>query len=288
MNRIIPFKGKIFLFFDRFRYSFRFQKSGRFFNIIILEKYKSYIKNIKFIITLVGLFSAYIVFNSVHIAFIFGLILFLIGWFFERFIFLYSTLYLHPHPSFRLYPNKWIGCLFGCIVPAGNKDIELPLVGATYNDIEYAKNIHSLILSWTHGEYDDNKKNVLLSVIIDKDKYYFFIYPNYENEYAQKKLKKFKKRIKKMDINGVAEFQYLTFILGRRFDISDKSYLPVFRKKYRNGNTPFIYKFYYAQDVSKQEMINDLRDFIFYNLKIKERKNLTHKDLEYSLLKILG
>ena len=101
-------------------------------------------------------------------------------------------------------------------------------------------------------------------------------------------MKKFKKRIKKIDNNGIAEFQYLAFILGRRFDISDKSYLPIFRKKYQNENIPFIYKFYYAQDVSKQEMINDLRDFVFYNLKIKERKNLTHKDLEYSILKILG
>ena len=167
-----------------------------------------------------------------------------------------------------------------------DKLVEIPLVGAVYNDIKYAKKNHSLLLKWSTGEYNDSKKNVLLSVIPDGDCYHFFIYPNYENEFAQKELSYYKDYIKRIDKNGIAEFQYLTFILGCRFDITNKSYFPVFQKKYQEG-IPFVYMFYYADEVNKPETIVELKHFTFYNLKIKERKELTQKDIEYSVLKIL-
>lgn len=267
------------------RYSFRIKRTLNSFNIIIPENFKVLFKSIKIIITFCGLFSAYMVFGSVHIAFIFGLILFVISWFIEKINYLYNVLYIHPQPNFQLYPEKWTGCVFGKI-EAQDKSFEIPLVGALYDDIKYAKKIHSLLLKWSNGEYNDSKKNVLLSVILDGDSYYFFIYPNYENEFAQKELSYFKAYIKKIDKNGIAEFQYLTFILGRRFDITNKSYFPVFREKYQEG-IPFIYMFYFAHEVDKPETIVELKEFKFYNLKIKERKELTQKDIEYSVLKLL-
>ena len=279
-------KGKFYLYYDKLRYSFRIQKENKSFNIIIPERYKKFIKSIKFILTVIGLLSAYLVFESVHIAFLFGLLLFIIGWFFERFVFLYVALYIHPQPNFKLYPEKWIGNAFGYMA-LQDRDTDIQLVGAIFNDVEYAKNIQALLLSWTNGVYVDKEKNVLLSVISDELNYYFFIYPSYEQSYSKKKLKEFKKEIHKIDKNGIAEFQYLTFILGRRFDITNKSYFPVFRKRYRD-DVPYVYRFYYGKDISNVEAIENFRDFHFFNLKIKERKNLTRRDLEYGVLKILG
>jgi len=282
----ISLKGKFYLYYDKLRYGCRIQKENKFYSIIIPEQYKKFIKTIKFILTVIGLLSAYLVFGSVHIAFLFGLLLFIVGWFFERFLFLYVALYIHPLPNFKLHPEKWIGNAFGYMA---HQDMgsDIPLVGAIFNDVEYAKNIQALLLSWTNGEYVDKEKNVLLSVISDKSNYYFFIYPSFRQSYSKKKLKEFKKEIRNIDKNGIAEFQYLTFILGRRFDITDKSYFPIFRKIYKN-DLPYVYRHYYGKDISNVDAIEGFRDFVFFNLKIKERKNLTRRDLECGVLKMLG
>ena len=266
---LIKIRIRLRLFFNRLRYDFRFRKKGRFFQIIVPERFKKYIKYIKYlkyIITILSLFSSFIVFNSVYISFLFGLILFAFGSLLEKFVFSYTVMYIPPLPTFQVQPDKWIGNAFG-IIRSLDRSIEIPTVGNIFSDIEYARKIHNLILSWSYGSYDDANNNVSLSAIVDNDSYRFFIYPSINRQTVQKFLSKFEEQIKKIDQNGQPNLLFTMQILTREFDITDHSYFPTFRERYRQG-IPYVFQFYYGNDIANHQKIEELKDFEFDFVKI--------------------
>ena len=277
---------KSYLFFNRLRHDFRFRIENHLIKIIIPERFKRYVKSIKFVITLVGLFSAFIAFSSVIISFLFGLLLFTFVWLLEKFIFTYTAIYLPPLPTFRIEPEKWIGNAFG-VMRTEDGSIEIPAIGLVFSDINYARKIHGLILAWSYNNFDDQDKNVTLSAIVENNDYHFFIYPSISRITINDFMSKFEERVKDLDPIGVPSFLFIFQVLRRHCDITNRSYFPTFRRRYQRG-IPYIFKIYYGEDISNPQDIDDLHHFRFYNLKIKDRSELSRQDLEYDLLRIFN
>jgi len=275
---------KTYLLLNRLKFDFRFKFENRRLKIIVPEKFKKYIKSLKYVLTLVGLFSAFILFTSVIIAFLFGLLLFALGWILEKFIFTYSAIYLPPFHSFEIEPEKWIGNAFG-VMRTDDGSIEIPTIGLVFSDIEYAKKIHNLIFAWSYEKFDDSENNVSLSAIVDNNSYHFFIYPSINRETAKEFMSKFEKKIKEDDPDGIPNFLFILQILRRHCDITNRSYFPVFRRRYQQG-IPYVFKIYYGEDISNPQEIDDLHHFRFYSLKIMNRNELSRQDLEYDLLRM--
>ena len=145
---ISEFRIKVYLFFNRLKYDFRFHTEKCRIKIIVPERFKKYVKLIKYLITTIGLFSTFIVFSSIIISFLFGLLLFAFGWILEKFVFTYSAIYLPPIPTFKIEPEKWIGNAFGVLI-SKDGNVEIPTIGLVFSDINYARKIHGLLLAWS-------------------------------------------------------------------------------------------------------------------------------------------
>ena len=73
-----------------------------------------------------------LVFQSVFVAFGFGLAMYLAVSVIERIIFTYSSLYMHPLPDFEIESEKWVGVFWGFAKePKG--EIEIPLLGMQFS-----------------------------------------------------------------------------------------------------------------------------------------------------------
>lgn len=280
-------KQKFILWTNRLRLDYMIKKKGRFIEIIVNERQKRNIKAFKIFFTFLGLISAFIIFQSLIISFVFGLIVYLITTLLDRILFSYSSAYIHPMPNFQLDPEKWLGVFFGYVVLKENHQ-EVPLVGLVLSDEKYARNIHSLLLSWSYGNLRDNDNNICTSVILDGvNEYVFYCYPNYERKTAKRFADEIEANMKALAPNDIHHKTAILQVLGRRCDITAKSYLPTFIDRYR-PKTPFIFQLALPNQNGDIHEIDDLDDFLFFNLKIIQKKDLTRKDLEYDLMRVLS
>lgn len=281
-------KRKLYLKIINIRLNFPIKKTDGKIKIVVSAKYKSIIKFIKYILAILGLSAAFFTFQSVFFAFLFSLVLFFVGLLLEKSLFSHYSMYITPLPNFEIEAEKWIGTSFGYAITE-NMD-KIPLVEWVFSDEEYARRMHSLILAWACGEYRDKEKNVCLSVIINEDSdYTFYCYPNPDRKYAKHFRSEVESEIKKNKATRDDLHKELSvlFILGRNFDITEYSFLPEFKRKYKSGS-PFLFRIMYNNDESQGcEEIEGLKNFIFYNLKIKKEKELTRKDVEYDFLRLV-
>jgi hypothetical protein len=141
--------------------------------------------------------------------------------------------------------------------------------------------------TWAYGEFDDKEQNVSLSVITHKNNQYtFYCYPSLDRRSAKlfhQAIDDETKRQKKTrdDIHQKL-FAFLT--LGKVFDIPPTSYLPTFRQSYIRGNQ-FVFRIFHATDVNQPEAIENLQDFVLYDIKIMDEDQLARKDIEFDLVK---
>jgi len=284
----MSFKKKIYLKLNKLKFTFPIKKKKGKYSVILHEKNKKFIRAIKYISTIAGLFLALITFRSVFVAFFIGLLLFIIGRFLEKIIFAYYTIFIPPFPDFDVEMDKWIGVGFGKL-PSNDKKNEIPVVSWIFSDINYSRKIHSLLLEWSNGELEDRQNNVKLSVILHKNNTYtFYCYPSLERKYAKIFHRKVEKELKKekSSSNDILQQLSLIFIIGKVFEITNTSFLPVFTKKYRDG-IPYLFKLMYSDDIkSDPQVIGNLQDFVFCNLKIMNEKDLTRKDIEFDLVRL--
>lgn len=283
------FKKRLLLWLNHLHFYASLQKSGKFYKFVVHEKYKKIIKGLKVILTLIGLFTAYIIFQSAHIAFLFGIIIYILTLFLERIIFSYTSMFIPPIPDFELNSEKWLGAFFGYGEdPKGN--IQFPLVGWIFSDEEYARKIHTLLLTWSSDKFNDENKSVSMSVILVEEKgengYIFFCYPSIERESAKKFYENIERDRKQSSLTDIHNKYFMMLMLGKKFKITSSSYLPTFRKKYKEG-IPFVFRVTVMDNKMQPKQIDGLKDFVFYNLNIKNKKDLTRKDVEYDLFRIV-
>ena len=217
-------RQRIILWSNRILFDFQIQRDGRIIKLIIPGKYKPIIKALKGFLTLISLLSAFIIFQNVFIAFLFGIAVYLITTVLEKIIFTYSSLYVHPLPDFESEQEKWLGVFWGYAKDPTNEH-EIPLIGLQFSDEDYARKIYGLLLSWTLGNLNDKNNSIKLSVILtDDDSYVFFCYPSIERETAKYFYDKAEKELKKDSVEDIHNRMAMMLILAKSFDIIEGSY----------------------------------------------------------------
>ena len=106
-------KQRLILWSNRLRFDINVQRKGRFAQVIFPERFKSFVRTIKIVLTLIGLTSAFFFFQSIFVSFLFGLGIYLLITAFDKLVFSYNSLYVHLLPDFEIEPEKWLGAFFG-------------------------------------------------------------------------------------------------------------------------------------------------------------------------------
>lgn len=274
------------LFFWRNRIKFRFpvRRSGKKFQFVIDSRHKKAVKSLKYVLTILGLVSAFFAFQTMFISFLFGVGLFGIGYLIEKTLFSYKTMYVHPMPDFGLEQDKWTGVAFGY---ATHKDMQgkIPVVGWVFSDPTYARKIHSLLLTWTHNELDDRNVNLKMSVILHaKNQYSFYCYPSTNRPLAKSFYKQIEAEMQseKATRDDLHEKLIVMMILGKLFDMPSTSMLPTFKKNYGRGS-PFIFQMLLQNPDGSTAPIPGISEFLLYDLKIMPDTELSRQDVEYDL-----
>lgn len=280
-------KQRLILWSNRLRFDINIQRKGWFAQFVLHEGFKPFVRGVKIVLTLIGLISAFISFQSVFVSFLFGVVIYLLSTAFEKLVFSYNSLYVHSLPDFEIEPEKWLGAFFGYAEDPRNPG-HIPMVGWIMSDAEYAKKVHSLLRRWSYGKQKDEENNIRASVIVDNNnEYILFCYSNMERETATRFYEEVEKERKKTSLTDIHHKQMAMLIFDKRCQITENSYFPTFRRRYVEG-VPYLFRLVVPGGDGQPREIAGLDDFIFFNLKIKDRRELDRKDIEYDLLQILG
>ena len=150
---------------------------------------------------------------------------------------------------------------------------------------DYARKVHGLLLGWSYGKVADEQKNICASVIVDGDDYVFFCYPSLSRKTAEAFYKEVEAERKKASLTDVHHKMSAMLVFGKRCKITPTSYFPTFRKRYRDG-VPVLFRLALPRSEDQTEEIPGLKDFVLFDLKIKDRKDLTRKDFEFDHFRI--
>ncbi len=286
MNSRQKLKLKLMSFINKIRLSFQLEMTENFYRVVIHESAKPYIMFIKGLLTLISLFLAFIVFEKSFYAFVSGLIVYLLITFLEQTIFIYNSFLIMPQLTYEHDPERLLGTSFGIGVDP-NGGPEIPVVGFVVKDEEYARQMHETLLYWSGGSTHDEAGNVCLStVVLNPKEYVFLCYPNLESDSVKKQNKVTEKRRKAESLTDVHIPMFALTIIGKRCEIGPQSYFPKFREKYRGG-VPVLFQIFILDANGGVKSIKGLDDFVLFNLKIKDKDELTRMDIEYDYMKVM-
>lgn len=275
-------RRRMHLFVNRIRSSYRVKRDGKFFRIVIPNQYRNKIRFLKYLFTAIGLFSVFIVFSSVLISFLSGIVIYLLTLILEKTVFMHPVMLIHALPDFEIDTEKWVGVGFGYTVLL-DEGFEIPLVSMVVTDLDYAKKIADFFLQCTGGSFRDEEKNIKIDVVVtDSDEYIFLCYPNPRRPLARKFFKKEKRNLQKISLEDEVAEMHLTFVFGKRCKIEPASYFPEFRNRYRNG-VPIMFEFI-VPPFDLKKPTKEIPPFIFFDFSIKERSRLTRKDFAYDAI----
>jgi len=132
-NNVLNLKKRLILWSNRLQFDIRVQRNGWRVQVILHERFKSFVRKIKTGLTLIGLTSAFLAFQSSFVSFLFALGIYLLATAVEKLAFSYNSLYVHTLPNFIIEPDKWLGVFFGYV---NSPEIigSIPLVGWIMSD----------------------------------------------------------------------------------------------------------------------------------------------------------
>lgn len=277
-------RQRYLLWRNRLHFQISARRKGRRFELVLHESLKPVVSAIKIVLTLVGLLSAFVAFQNVFVSFFFGLLVYAITTAFERAVFTYNSFFVQPLPNFAIEPDKWLGAFFG-YAEAADRDVQIPIIGWIMSDAEYARKVHNLLLTWSYGRLDDEDKNICASVIVDSDDYVFFCYPSLTRKEVQAFHEDVETERKKTSLADEHSKMFAMLVFGKRCKITRTSYFPTFRKRYREG-VPVLFRLALPRSDGQTDEIPGLKEFVLFTLKIKDRKELTRKDMEFDYFRI--
>jgi hypothetical protein len=285
-DKIKGLRKNLYLRLNRFRLSFRITKINGKLRIYIHEKHRRKVRRIKWIFALVGLFISLITLPPLY-SFMLAFALFILGLIVEKIFYYYTSLFVHLVPDFEIINDLWVGMSFGYYEPP-DKKLQIPLVGLVFADREYAQKFFMLLKKWNYNSLEDRNNNFVVSIIINKNKeeYFTYIYPNITREGAKKFVSDVESKRKKtyQDEMHVALFAFVFTM--KRFVILPKSYFPIFRERYNDG-VPYRLEAFIGSE-EKADKCEIIQGFTKFNLKIKNREDLSREDIEFDLLRIYG
>ncbi|MFA7331947.1 MAG: hypothetical protein WC326_12835 [Candidatus Delongbacteria bacterium] len=230
-----------------------------------------------------GLLSSFISFQSVVVAFVFGLVLFILGKVFEFFAFAHPAAFLHALPTFDIDPAKWTGMVFGYACPPDKSIPDVPLVGMAISDHSYARQLSELLLVWSDQEKDDKDGCIVVRVIIlNESEYMIICRPGINRKRAKDFFDLQRQNLSKVSLMDIVVEHHGMIVFGKRCVITASSFFPKFREKYKDG-TPVIFGFFDA-DRPELGFIDALPQFRLSSFSIVRKNELTRHDPEYDLL----
>lgn len=208
--------------------------------------------------------------------------LLLLEQFFERSVFLYTSMYIPAMPNFELDPEKWISMAF-VMAKAGKEMVSIE-IGLVFNDEEYAMKFFDLLRTWNYEENEDKDDNIALTFVIDEDQYFVYLYPRPTRESVTKFFSKVEES-NKFDKYGKEHFGIvLTLMICKRFSTQEGYSLGTFLKN-KHQESSFLLKAYKLNDEDKPIPIDHISPIKKWHLKEKTRVDLNEEDLEYFHLK---
>lgn len=282
-EKIYKVKRRITLWLNRLRSNYVIKKENGRVRAVIPEHYRKIVTYIKYFFTAVGVLSGLVVFSSIPISFGFGVLVFVISSMLELIVFRHSHLFVHSLPNFDLDNDKWVGCGFGYVIPADSED-QIPLVSIMITDLEYAKKLSSLFLSWTGGEYQDKDKNIQVTVVVIKpEEYIFFLYPNPKRPIASRFFQSARDKLRNKSLSDEVGEHHIALVLGKRCFAGSTSYFSQFRNRYRNG-IPVMFDFILPPFDNTPCATVAIPSFVLFDFQIKEKNELTRRDFVYEMV----
>ncbi|MGR5239606.1 hypothetical protein ACPV36_01755 [Photobacterium damselae] len=287
MNYWQKTKLKVISSINRVRLNFQLEKTPKFFRIVIHEKTKPFFTWTKRVLTAISLLAAFYVFDHSIYAFLFGVGVWLLITFVEKTVFIYNSLFVMPPLTYEHDPARLLGTSFGVATPPDGGP-EIPIVGFVVADEEYGRQMHETLKYWTDNNVHDEEGRVCLSVIVLNPKEYVFLcYPNPEHRAVEEFHKEVEGKRKEKSLTDIHIPTFALTIIGKRCQVSEGSYFPTFREKYREG-VPVMFQICMPGEQGQVKDIDGLDHFVLFKLKIKGKEQLTRKEIEYDYLKVMG
>jgi hypothetical protein len=190
--------------------------------------------------------------------------------------------FIHALPTFELDPDKWRGVGFGYARPPGGP-VDIPFVGMILTEKGLAKDLSELFLAWTEGEFQDEAKNLRISVVVlSPREYVFMCYPNPQRPVAKKWFDRARRELRETSLEDVLIEHHGMFVLGKRCVVLRTSYFPEFRRRLLPG-TPVMFGFF-LPPFAQVRLAPDTATFVVHDFVIKDKADLTQKDLEFEAI----
>jgi hypothetical protein len=239
---------------------------------------KKSVSAFKFAVTFIGLISAFRAFGSVWYAFLFGLVLLLIGTVLERTIFVHFAGFIHALPLEEMDPSHWVGVSFG-IAPDPNTGAECLGLAMVVTQKVYATRMSLLIRNWTGGVVDDLDANVGVSIVeLDNSSYVFLCFPKMDRPVARKAFKEAKTELRKSSLEDQLAELHAISVFGKKCHLSPDSPYPEFAAKHRQGD-PVVLRFGVPYQGAVL-MFDDIPAVKIHAFRVVKKGDLTRKDFE--------
>lgn len=145
------------------------------------------------------------------------------------------------------------------------------------------KKLEKLFLSWTNGQYEDESKNIHITIVVLKpDEYIFFCYPNPKRPITERFFQSARDTLKNKSLEDEIAEHHIALVFGKRCKVGKGSYFPEFRKRYTSG-VPVVFDFILPPfDPTKKA--TEIPSFVFFDFEIKDKSELTRNDFVYEMV----
>lgn len=298
----IKTRNFVILYRNRLRYRFRIEIRGKRLFLVVPDKQEGKIKLILRILLVVGIFSSLVSFPFVLYGIFFAILLVLLEQFFEKAVLTSGAFFIQPIPDWNDYEKaKWEGISFGGVSSANGNEKNLAIdkrfpysIGMLFTgDLDSIRRLFTVIHQWNYFRDEDKDNNINLSFIIEEgeEEYTIYIYPSPD----RKGLKSFFKEAEKENEETGKETEkfVMQIIFAKRFKLKGSSF-EQFKDIYKDGEAYYFFAHFMKPELSelKPAFFSGKSEDIFKsskgtsvilkrNIKIKNRRELTKKDLEY-------
>lgn len=287
-NLYIKIRNQLILWHHRRKFLIRFEVRNKIPRFIVPERYEKSVKWTLRILTAISILSS-IFTLAWYISLPLSVLLCIIELLLEKTAFHFITLFIQPIPEWD--DEQWLGMIFWQIENIRN-------AGMLFKTEYQARKVFECIRSWNYDFNVDSNNNIVVSFIIENDcTYSAYIYPSFE----RKVIKKFKEDIdyemfkKERKIKEQQQI-IVSIIICKSFPYQTNSGIHLFASNYRSGE-PYYFGAYFLEDREPEINVNQpfrirrnineiasmtvAKPVLKFHLKIKERKELTSKDVEY-------
>jgi len=256
----------------------RIEWNKYFPKLIIHEKFENIVKWTLRILSFIGIATAFLTLPY-EIGILTTLIIFITEQFLEKTIFEYSVFYLFPIPDFDIDYDNWLasGYFLICDKKLLNQGY-LNHFGPAYEDKSYAIKFFNYLRLWNNDKISDLENNICVSLIIENnEKYSTYFYPNSNKKELENYFTKYKKEMALKKYGKVQQEMTMQMIFWKR-NQNQGTFFKEFIKDLKINPEYFFVPFYIE---NKQPIIIEELKILKSALKVKNRNELTEKDIEY-------